>query len=68
MLGRLIPAKACNVAVLTNQTCDATQGRSAPEGVRTRTLWGELALQLGVRAGRGADTNAVGPTLPNRGG
>jgi len=37
----------CSVAVFTNATCDATQGRQTPEGVHTRTLWGELALQLG---------------------
>ena len=34
-------------AVFTNQTCDATQGRQTPEGIHIRTLWGELALQLG---------------------
>lgn len=47
VLGDKIPKKPCNVAVFTNQTCDATQGRRTPEGVQTRTLWGELALQLG---------------------
>ena len=47
VLGDLIPKKPCGVAVFTNQTCDATQGRKTPEGVQTRTLWGELALQLG---------------------
>jgi hypothetical protein len=47
VLGDLIPRKPCNTAVFTNQTCDATQGRRTPEGVQTRTLWGELALQLG---------------------
>ncbi len=47
VLGDLIPKKPCNVAVFSNQTCDATQGRRTPEGVQTRTLWGELALQLG---------------------
>lgn len=47
VLGDKIPKKTCNVAVFTNQTCDATQGRRTPEGVQTRTLWGELALQLG---------------------
>ena len=41
------PADDCSVAVFTNQTCDVTQGRETPEGVTTRTLWGELALQLG---------------------
>lgn len=47
VIGDLIPKGPCNVAVFTNQTCDATQGRKTPEGVQTRTLWGELALQLG---------------------
>lgn len=42
-----IPERIRSVAVFTHQTCDATQGRITPEGVRTRTLWGELALQLG---------------------
>lgn len=46
-LGNVIPGKPCNAAVFSNHTCDATQGRATPEGVQTRTLWGELALQLG---------------------
>jgi hypothetical protein len=46
-LANAIRGKACNVAVFTNHTCDATQGRATPEGIQTRTLWGELALQLG---------------------
>lgn len=41
------PEKVSGVAVFTNETCDATQGRFTPEGVHTRTMWGELALQLG---------------------
>ncbi|MCU0784170.1 MAG: DUF499 domain-containing protein [Verrucomicrobia bacterium] len=47
VMGDSFPSKVKGVAVFTNQTCDATQGRQTPEGVRTRTLWGELALQLG---------------------
>ena len=47
VLGERFPEEPCNVAVFTNQTCDATQGRITPEGVHTRTLWGELAVQLG---------------------
>lgn len=46
-LGNVIPGKPSNAAVFSNHTCDATQGRATPEGVQTRTLWGELALQLG---------------------
>lgn len=38
------------VAVFTNQTCDATQGRKTGEGIHLRTLWGELAFQLGGKA------------------
>jgi predicted AAA+ superfamily ATPase len=41
------PEKVKGVAVFTNATCDATQGRKTPEGIHTRTLWGELAFQLG---------------------
>jgi hypothetical protein len=47
ILGDHFPKKVRGVAVFTNATCDATQGRKTPEGVHTRTLWGELALQLG---------------------
>jgi len=47
VLGEQFPEEPCNVAVFTNQTCDATQGCTTPEGVHTHTLWGELAVQLG---------------------
>lgn len=47
VLGNRFPETVKGVAVFTNATCDATQGRETPEGVHTRTLWGELALQLG---------------------
>jgi hypothetical protein len=46
-LGDRLPERVKIVAVFTNETCDATQGRRTPEGINTRTLWGELALQLG---------------------
>lgn len=46
-LANHFPEQVSGVAVFTNQTCDATQGRTTPEGIHTRTLWGELALQLG---------------------
>jgi hypothetical protein len=49
-IGGQLPRRACNVAVFTHQTCDATQGRKTKEGVHTHTLWGELALQLGGKA------------------
>ncbi|MEW6081862.1 MAG: DUF499 domain-containing protein [Bacillota bacterium] len=45
--GGRLPEKVKGVAVFTNQTCDATQGRRTPDGVHLRTLWGELAFQLG---------------------
>jgi hypothetical protein len=47
VLGDKYPENVRGVAVFTNATCDATQGRQTPEGVHTHTLWGELALQLG---------------------
>ena len=47
VIGGNFPKKVRGVAVFTNASCDATQGRKTPEGVHTRTLWGELALQLG---------------------
>ena len=50
ILGDRFPEKVKGVAVFTNESCDATQGRKTPEGVHTRTLWGELALQLGGKA------------------
>ncbi len=46
-IGGPLPDKVKGVAVFTNQTCDATQGRKASDGVHLRTLWGELAYQLG---------------------
>ena len=47
VLGDGFPEQIKGVAVFTNASCDATQGRKTPEGIHTRTLWGELALQLG---------------------
>jgi hypothetical protein len=47
VLGGRFPEKVGGVAVFTNASCDATQGRTTPEGIHTRTLWGELAVQLG---------------------
>ena len=47
VLGDKFPERVEGVAVFTNATCDATQGRATPEGVHTHTLWGELAVQLG---------------------
>ena len=50
-LGRVLenrfPEQVRSVAVFTNASCDATQGRETPEGIHTHTLWGELAVQLG---------------------
>jgi len=40
------PAKT-NTAIFTNKTCDATQGRILPDGTHLRTIWGEIAYQLG---------------------
>ncbi|GAB4145926.1 MAG: DUF499 domain-containing protein [Planctomycetota bacterium] len=49
-VGGQLPDKVKGVAVFTNQTCDATQGRQVEDGVHLRTLWGELAYQLGGKA------------------
>ncbi len=46
-LGGRLPESVKAVAVFTNSTCDPTQGRETPAGITTRTVWGELALQLG---------------------
>ena len=46
-LGEGLPENVKGVAVFTNETCDATQGRKVSDGVHLRTLWGELAYQLG---------------------
>ena len=40
---------SANIAVFTNTTNDAAQGRQV-EGITIRTLWGELAYQLGGKA------------------
>ncbi len=62
-LGENLPKKPVNVAVFTNQTNDATQGRKAGDGVHTRTLWGELAYQLGGKDlyARVRRTTRIGP-------
>jgi hypothetical protein len=49
-VGAALPDKLNRVAVFTNATCDPTQGRDTPSGVRTHTLWGDLAVQLGGNA------------------
>lgn len=36
-----------NVAVFTNKTCDVVQGRKTKDGILIRTIWGEIAYQLG---------------------
>lgn len=60
-----LPDKVKGVAVFTNQTCDPTQGRKTPEGAHARTLWGELALQLGGKAlYRKIETNDQNRTAP----
>ncbi|MYB06457.1 MAG: ATP-binding protein [Gemmatimonadetes bacterium] len=49
-IGGRLPETVKGVAVFTNQTCDATQGRRVADGVHLHTLWGELAYQLGGKA------------------
>ena len=64
VLGEL-PEAVKAVAVFTNQMCDAVQGRQTPEGVHTRTLWGELALQLGgMELYRKVEANDQARTVP----
>lgn len=46
-LGSDFPDTPCGVAVFTNKTCDVIQGRKTPDDIHTRTLWGDLAAQLG---------------------
>ncbi len=40
-----------NIAVFTNRTTDAAQGRITEDGIHIRTLWGELAYQLAGKKG-----------------
>jgi len=46
-LGDIVPKRAYAVAVFSNKTCDPIQGRTTKDGIVIRTLWGELAYQLG---------------------
>jgi len=46
-LGDIVPKRAYAVAVFSNKTCDPIQGRTTEDGIVIRTLWGELAYQLG---------------------
>ena len=54
-----------NIAVFTNTTNDPSQGRTVEPGLTLRTLWGELAYQLGGREAyeliRVNDENRVAP-------
>ena len=38
-----------NIAVFTNATNDPVQGREVEPGLRVKTIWGEIAYQLGGR-------------------
>lgn len=38
---------SARIAVFTNTTNDAANGRTTPEGITIQTIWGELAYQLG---------------------
>ncbi|MFZ4400748.1 MAG: DUF499 domain-containing protein [Bacteroidales bacterium] len=39
--------ESANIAVFTNTTNDAANGRLTPDGILINTIWGELAYQLG---------------------
>jgi hypothetical protein len=41
---------AANIAVFTNTTTDAANGRVTKDGITIQTIWGELAYQLGGAA------------------
>jgi hypothetical protein len=43
--------ESANIAVFTNTTNDAANGRQAEAGVHIQTIWGELAYQLGGKEG-----------------
>ncbi|WP_375446101.1 DUF499 domain-containing protein [uncultured Fibrella sp.] len=43
--------ESANIAVFTNTTNDPTQGRKVESDITLHTIWGELAYQLGGRAG-----------------
>lgn len=55
---------SANIAVFTNTTNDPTQGRKV-DGLHIRTMWGELAYQLGGKAAyeqiRANDENLTAP-------
>jgi len=54
-----------NVAVFTNQTNDPVQGRKVEDDIHIKTLWGELAYQLGGKEAyeliRANDENQTAP-------
>lgn len=41
--------ETANIAVFTNSTNDAANGRTTTDGIHIQTIWGELAYQLGGR-------------------
>lgn len=41
---------SANIAVFTNTTTDAANGRKTSDGIVIQTIWGELAYQLGGKA------------------
>src|SRR5690606_39256009 len=41
---------SANIAVFTNTTNDAANGRTTKDGIFIQTIWGELAYQLGGAA------------------
>lgn len=54
------------VVVFTNNTTDVSQGRQTSDGLTIHTLWGEIAYQLGGKAGyeqmRANDEEMIAPT------
>ncbi len=64
-IGAFLPKQPISVAVFTNKTTDATQGRHTPEGLVIRTMWGELAYQLGgIELYKRIEANDQARTVP----
>ena len=42
---------SAKVAVFTNNSVDAMQGRQTPDGITIRTLWGQIAYEIGGKEG-----------------
>ena len=61
----LVPATAVRIAALDGENTDPANGRQLEPGLRAFSLWGEMAYQLGGRAGyelvRNSDEKHIAP-------